>query len=141
MRRLWRLYTFACILTIAAVSYGFQNTNEEVDDRYRWSYEHVAVVSTNLMFRFPKGELGTNVIPTSANSRSVDNVSITTGGGTQLHEFVIYSSAFPAGRDTVGVLDTLRNFTMAGAKIDSVLFIGNANGTDRLYVYVAGGYN
>lgn len=130
----------AALVMVSSFALGFSNTQRRVDAKYRWHHQQTAPLAPDsLVIRFPKATTGSNGIPTSANSRTVDFVELVHYDLTANCDFVVWSRAFPAGKDTIRVSTNLRTKILSGFPIDSLMYIGLAN-QPFIGVTAAGGY-
>lgn len=81
-----------------------------------------ATPDANLWVRFPDKAGGSNAIPASYE-RSVRWIHAWLQSGDLEHRLAIYSPAYTAGVDTVGLRGGVRNFTFGGVRIDSLKII------------------
>lgn len=114
------------LAVLAGYALGFSNTQRIVDDKYRWHFQTPTVASTDIAIRFPKIGTANTHNPAPGNERSVDFVELAQFdlAGGNAAEFIVFSSMFPAGADTVRLNGNVRTRIVSGVKIDSLRYIG-----------------
>jgi hypothetical protein len=112
------LLAFAALFAVLTVALGSTpNSRTPQGTRYRWIYQENNVAAQTVI-RFPRY---TNTITADSDSiRSVNWVHIAQLNDNEKMDWIIYSSAFPDGADTVSTSGGVRSFTFGGCRIDSM---------------------
>lgn len=132
------------VLLLCATVYGQQvpESKRQQGETYRYYWNVLnADTDTAITIRFPRKSSGSNAQPTPGDFSNLNTTAL--GPHTVWHvevqqvtisrpiNWIIYSSAFPAGVDTVWTNSRVPTFTISGVPIDSVVADTGFGGTSN----------